>query len=256
VRRRLAAIIGVAFCLGALTALWAARPWERPMRPEDLAARVNEAPRPDVPVETLGTYREPAGLPADTPPGAGAAPVPRPESSLGVLPVPALPPASTDTGSPASTDTGATLPADLRDRRLVIPVQGVKAAELQPTFHAQRGTGEHEALDVPAPKGTPVLAVEDGEIVKLFYSVRGGKTIYQFDRSRRYCYYYAHLDNYAGGLAEKQQVSQGQVIGYVGSTGNAKADAPHLHFAIFKLTPEQRWWQGSPVDPYTVLTRQ
>ncbi len=256
-RRRLAAIIGVAFCLGALTALWAARPWARPMRPEDLAARVNEAPRPDVPVETLGTYREPAGLPADTPPGAGAAPVPRPESSLGVLPVPALPPASTDTtGPPASTDSGAALPADLRDRRLVIPVQGVKAAELQPTFHAQRGTGEHEALDVPAPKGTPVLAVEDGEIVKLFYSVRGGKTVYQFDRSRRYCYYYAHLDSYAGGLAEKQQASQGQVIGYVGSTGNAKADAPHLHFAIFKLTPEQRWWQGNPVDPYPVLTRQ
>ena len=255
-RRRLAAIIGVAFCLGALTALWAARPWERAMRPEELAARATEAPRPDVPVETLGTYRESEGLPADTPPGAGAAPVPRPESSLGVLPVPALPPASTDnTGSPASTDAGAALPADLRDRRLVIPVQGVKAAELQPTFHAQRGTGEHEALDVHAPKGTPVLAVEDGEIVKLFYSVRGGKTIYQFDRSRRYCYYYAHLDSYAGGLAEKQQVSQGQVIGYVGSTGNAKADAPHLHFAIFKLTPEQRWWQGSPVDPYPVLTR-
>jgi murein DD-endopeptidase MepM/ murein hydrolase activator NlpD len=253
VRRRLAAIIGVAFCLGALTALWAARPWERPIRPEDLAARVNEAPRPDVPVETLGTYREPAGLP----PGAGTAPVPRPESSLGVLPVPALPPASTDnSGPPASTDAGAALPADLRDRRLVIPVQGVKAAELQPTFHAQRGTGEHEALDVHAPKGTPVLAVEDGEIVKLFYSVRGGKTVYQFDRSRRYCYYYAHLDSYAGGLAEKQQASQGQVIGYVGSTGNAKADAPHLHFAIFKLTPEQRWWQGNPVDPYPVLTRQ
>jgi murein DD-endopeptidase MepM/ murein hydrolase activator NlpD len=138
----------------------------------------------------------------------------------------------------------------------VIPVQGVKAAELQPTFHAQRGTREHEALDVHAPKGTPVLAVEDGEIVKLFYSVRGGKTVYQFDRSRRYCYYYAHLDSYAGGLAEKQQASQGQVIGYVGSTGNAKADAPHLHFAIFKLTPEQRWWQGNPVDPYPVLTRQ
>jgi peptidoglycan LD-endopeptidase LytH len=256
VRRRLAAIIGMAFCLGALTALWAARPWERAMRPEDLAARVAEAPRPDVPTETLGTHRERAGLPADTPPGEGAAPVPRPESSLGVLPVPALPPASTDPGPPASTDTGATLPADLRERRLVIPVQGVKAAELQPTFHAQRGTGEHEALDVLAPKGTPVLAVEDGEIVKLFYSVRGGKSIYQFDRSRRYCYYYAHLDGYAGGLAEKQQVSQGQVVGYVGSTGNAKADAPHLHFAIFKLTPEQRWWQGSPIDPYPVLTRQ
>jgi murein DD-endopeptidase MepM/ murein hydrolase activator NlpD len=148
------------------------------------------------------------------------------------------------------------LPADLRDRRLLIPVQGVRATDLQPTFHTQRGTREHEALDVLAPKGTPVLAVEDGEIVKLFYSVRGGKTIYQFDPSRRYCYYYAHLDRYASGLTEKQQVSQGQVIGYVGSTGNASADAPHLHFAIFKLTPEQRWSEGTPIDPYPALTRQ
>jgi murein DD-endopeptidase MepM/ murein hydrolase activator NlpD len=172
----------------------------------------------------------------------------RPEAAVGVLPVPALP--------PASTEASAGLPADLRDRRLMIPVHGVKPTELQPTFHAQRGTREHEALDVLAPKGTPVLAVEDGEIVKLFYSVRGGKTIYQFDRSGRYCYYYAHLDRYAGGLAEKQRVSQGQVIGYVGSTGNAKADAPHLHFAIFKLTPEQRWWEGTPIDPYPAFTRQ
>jgi peptidoglycan LD-endopeptidase LytH len=248
VRRRLAAIVGVAFCLGALTALWAARPWERPLRPEDLAAGAGETPSADVPVGAVGTYREPARDAAGMPPGGGGVSPMRPEAAVGVLPVPALP--------PASTEASAGLPADLRDRRLMIPVQGVKPAELQPTFHAQRGTREHEALDVLAPKGTPVLAVEDGEIVKLFYSVRGGKTIYQFDRSGRYCYYYAHLDRYAGGLAEKQRVSQGEVIGYVGSTGNAKADAPHLHFAIFKLTPEQRWWEGTPIDPYPALTRQ
>ena len=246
-RRRLTAIVGVAFCLGALTALWAARPWEHPLRPEDLAARAADTSRPDVPVGGVGTYGE-TRHPAETPPGGEAAPDFRPDAAVGVLPVPALPRAR------SGTATG--LPADLRNRRLLIPVQGVTAAELQPTFHAQRGTGEHEALDVLAPKRTPVLAVEDGEIVKLFHSVRGGKTIYQFDRSRRYCYYYAHLDSYASGLAEKQQVSQGQVIGYVGSTGNAKADAPHLHFAIFKLTPDQRWWQGTPIDPYPVLTGQ
>jgi peptidoglycan LD-endopeptidase LytH len=248
VRRRLAAIVGVAFCLGALTALWAARPWERPLRPEDLAAGAGETPRADVPVGDVGTYPEPERHTAETPPGAEAAPSPRPEASVGVWPTPASP--------PASTEAAAGLPADLRNRRLVIPVQGVKAAELQSTFHAQRGTGEHEALDVLAPKGTPVLAIDAGEIVKLFYSVRGGKTIYQFDRSRSYCYYYAHLDSYARGLAEKQQVSQGQVIGYVGSTGNARADAPHLHFAIFKLTPQRRWWEGTPIDPYPVLTQQ
>jgi murein DD-endopeptidase MepM/ murein hydrolase activator NlpD len=248
VRRRLAAIVGVAFCLGALTALWAARPWERPLRPEDLVARTAEAPRADVPVGAIGTSDEPARHAAETPPGAEAASPIRPDGAVGVLPVPALP--------TAGAGTEAAPPADLRNRRLFIPVQGVKATELQPTFHAQRGSGEHEALDVLAPKGSPVLAVDDGEIVKLFYSVRGGKTIYQFDRSRRYCYYYAHLDSYASGLAEKQQVSQGQVIGYVGSTGNAKADAPHLHFAIFRLTPEQRWWEGTPIDPYPALTRR
>lgn len=247
-RRRLAAIVGVAFCLGALTALWAARPWERPLRPEALNAGAGETPRGDVPVGAVGTYREPARHTAEMPPGGDAVAPMRPEAAVGVLPVPALP--------PASTEASAVLPADLRDRRLMIPVQGVKAAELQPTFHAERGTRKHEALDLLAPKGTPVLAVEDGEIAKLFYSVRGGKTIYQFDRSGRYCYYYAHLDSYAGGLAEKQRVSQGQVIGYVGSTGNAKADAPHLHFAIFKLTPEQRWWEGTPIDPYPALSRQ
>ena len=237
-RRRLAAIVGVAFCLGALTALWAARPWERPLRPEAINAGDGETPRADVPVGAVGTYRDPSRHTAEMPPGGDAVAPMRPEAAVGVLPVPALP------------------PADLRDRRLMIPVKGVKATELQPTFHAERGTRKHEALDLLAPKGTPVLAVEDGEIAKLFYSVRGGKTIYQFDRSGRYCYYYAHLDSYAGGLAEKQRVSQGQVIGYVGSTGNAKADAPHLHFAIFKLTPEQRWWEGTPIDPYPALTRQ
>jgi peptidoglycan LD-endopeptidase LytH len=248
VRRRLVAIVGVAFCLGALTALWAARPWERPMPHEDLAARTMEAPHGDMPVGAVGTYPDTSPHRAESPPGEEAAPPIRPDAAAGVSPVPALP--------HARRGAEAALPADLRNRRLLIPVQGVKPSDLQPSFHAQRGTRQHEALDVLAPKGTPVLAVEAGEIVKLFYSVRGGKTIYQFDRSRRYCYYYGHLDSYARGLAEKQQVSQGQVIGYVGSTGNATADAPHLHFAIFKLTPEQRWWQGTPIDPYPALTRQ
>ena len=246
--RRLLAIVGLAFCLGALTALWAARPWERPSRDYDLAAPRADAPRPDVPVGAVGTYGEPARHTAESPPGAEAASPLRRDAAAGLVPVPALP--------PAGAGAAAALPADLRDRRLLIPVQGVRATDLQPTFHTQRGTREHEALDVLAPKGTPVLAVEDGEIVKLFYSVRGGKTIYQFDPSRRYCYYYAHLDRYASGLTEKQQVSQGQVIGYVGSTGNASADAPHLHFAIFKLTAEQRWSEGTPIDPYPALTRQ
>jgi murein DD-endopeptidase MepM/ murein hydrolase activator NlpD len=136
----------------------------------------------------------------------------------------------------------------------VVPVAGVSVAQLADTFDDARG-GErrHEALDIMAPAGTPVLAVADGHVEKLFDSDRGGLTIYQFEPSGRYAYYYAHLQRYAPGLAEGQALRRGQVIGYVGSTGNADPAAPHLHFAIFLLGPEREWWRGTPVNPYPLL---
>jgi peptidoglycan LD-endopeptidase LytH len=144
---------------------------------------------------------------------------------------------------------------ELRRRHLSLPVNGVRADQLVATFDEARGDRPHEAIDILAPRGTPVVATEDGRIAKLFWSKAGGHTIYQFDPSERYIYYYAHLDRYADGLAESQTITRGQTIGYVGSTGNAKADAPHLHFAIFLLTPEKRWWDGTALDPYPVLRR-
>ena len=108
-------------------------------------------------------------------------------------------------------------------------------------------------MDIVAARDTPVLAVEDGTIAKLFLSKPGGITIYQFDRNETYAYYYAHLARYADGLKEQARVERGQVIGYVGTSGNAPPDAPHLHFAIFKLTEQKHWWQGTPIDPYPVL---
>ena len=105
-----------------------------------------------------------------------------------------------------------------------------------------------------AARGTPVVAVADGHVEKLFTSERGGLTIYQFEPSGRYAYYYAHLDRYADGLAEQQPIRRGQVIGYVGFTGNASPDAPHLHFAIFQLGPERKWWEGTAINPYPLLT--
>jgi murein DD-endopeptidase MepM/ murein hydrolase activator NlpD len=138
----------------------------------------------------------------------------------------------------------------------MIPVAGVVASQLQDTFGDNRGSdGEraHEALDIMAPRGTPVLATSDGKVEKLFTSVPGGLTIYQFDPTRTWAYYYAHLDRYAPGLAEGRQLKRGDVIGYVGSTGNASEDAPHLHFAIFALGPAKRWWQGTAIDPYPLL---
>ena len=134
---------------------------------------------------------------------------------------------------------------------LSMPVQGVLPADLRDTYTDRRGGGTrgHEALDIMAPRGTPVLAVDDGRIAKLFLSQPGGITIYQFDLSGRFAYYYAHLDGYAAGLAEGQTVRRGQLLGYVGSSGNASPDAPHLHFAIFRLDGEKRWWTGVPINP-------
>ena len=115
------------------------------------------------------------------------------------------------------------------------------------------GSRRHEAVDILAPRGTPVRAVEDGTVAKLFLSKAGGITVYQFDASERFTYYYAHLDRYAEGLREGQRVERGDLIGYVGTTGNAPRNTPHLHFAIFELTPQKRWWEGTPVDPYLVF---
>jgi len=142
----------------------------------------------------------------------------------------------------------------LRGLALQVPVKGVKRSELRDTFSEARGSRQaHEAIDIMAPRRTPVVAAQDGTVAKLFTSKAGGLTIYQFDPSGTFSYYYAHLDGYADGLREGQTVHRGDVIGYVGSTGNASADAPHLHFAIFRLTPERQWWMGEPINPYPVL---
>lgn len=138
--------------------------------------------------------------------------------------------------------------------RLLIPVAGVRAGQLSDTYGDRRGaTRPHEALDIMAPRGTPVLAAADGKIVKLFDSKPGGLTIYQFDPGETLAYYYAHLDRYAPGIVAGVQVKQGELIGYVGSTGNASPEGPHLHFAIFRLGPEKNWWQGTPINPYPLL---
>jgi murein DD-endopeptidase MepM/ murein hydrolase activator NlpD len=162
--------------------------------------------------------------------------------------------------SPPPEQTVAAAPAisadpfeDLRRRQLTLPVDGIKKEELRDNFNEMRGTRRHEAIDVLAPRNTPVLAVEDGKIAKLFYSEAGGITIYQFDPTENYVYYYAHLERYADDVREGRNVKRGDVIGYVGTTGNAPRDTPHLHFAIFKMGQDKKWWQGTAIDPYSVL---
>ncbi|MDG2527073.1 M23 family metallopeptidase [Stenotrophomonas sp. HITSZ_GD] len=163
-----------------------------------------------------------------------------------------------DAGVPPASLGAANAPAPAGEAAggngLLLPVQGIARADLHDTFTDARSEGRvHDAIDIMAAAGTPVLAVADGTVEKLFDSQRGGLTIYQFEPSGRYAYYYAHLQRYADGLAEKQTLRRGQVIGYVGSTGNASPDAPHLHFAIFKLGPERHWWEGEALNPYPVL---
>jgi peptidoglycan LD-endopeptidase LytH len=136
---------------------------------------------------------------------------------------------------------------------LVMPVAGMRFADIRDTFNESRGGRKHEATDIVAPRGTPVLAVDDGTIVKLFWSKAGGRTIYQFDKPEKYCYYYAHLDGYAPPISEGGRVRRGQIIGYVGTTGNAPANTPHLHFGITIIGADRKWWGGVPVDPYPVL---
>ena len=136
---------------------------------------------------------------------------------------------------------------------LLIPVAGVTAAMLRDTFEDGRPGHRHEAIDISAPQGTQVLAAVDGTLVKLFTSSPGGLTIYQFDLQRHHAYYYAHLDRYATGLHEGMVLHRGDVIGYVGTTGNASEHAPHLHFAVFRLGKEQQWWKGQALNPFDAL---
>jgi peptidoglycan LD-endopeptidase LytH len=143
---------------------------------------------------------------------------------------------------------------DLRRRHLDLPLPGAKSADVQDMFNEKRGADRrHEAVDMLAARNTPVLAVEDGTVAKLFFSNAGGNTVYQFDPSKTYAYYYAHLERYADGLAEGAAVARGQVIGYVGTSGNAPPGTPHLHFAIFKLSEEKQWWKGTAIDPFQVF---
>ena len=226
-RLRVLTLGGLWFALGALAALgltWQNQPPEA-ARPATVAAGTPRAPVPP---------HDPAG-PALVGPRIESPDDPKPRATTGTSP-----------GAADAID-------ELRDRRLLIPVDGVEPDDLRDTYFDSRDGRLHEALDIMAPRHTPVRAVEHGRVAKLFSSKAGGLTIYVFDAAERFCYYFAHLDRYADGLMDGQSVRRGQVIGYVGSTGNASAAAPHLHFAVFRLTPDKRWWQGEPLNPYLIL---
>ena len=217
----------------------------------------------DDPVEDVApTARE--ATPGDGAPGVDATPVTVPdaattrasESPGSTSDRPTERPSAASPREDAVPELGSVpeaIATALRARGLTMPVAGVRATDLVPSFTQARGERTHEALDIMAPAGTAVVAVEDGTVAKLFTSKAGGLTVYHFDPSRSVAYYYAHLQRYAPGLEEGDTLRRGEVIGYVGSTGNADPTAPHLHFAIFRLGAERRWWEGTAIDPYVVL---
>lgn len=217
---------------------------------------------PPPPAETASP--QPPGTSQPPAPDAGA---PVPEASRArtegtpALPAPPTLDRSEDLKGPALPHSvEGQAPGDaapLLARGLGLPIANLKAADIHDTFAQARSGGErrHEATDIMAAKGTPVVAVDTGIITKLFTSKPGGITVYQFDPSQKYAYYYAHLDRYAEGLREGMLVKKGDRIGYVGVTGNSDPNAPHLHFAIFELGPDKHWWEGKPINPYSILMR-
>ncbi|HEU4564566.1 MAG TPA: M23 family metallopeptidase [Gemmatimonadaceae bacterium] len=187
------------------------------------------------------------GTPADRTPADGV-----PADSARVERVPAE---SAPTDSAPAPGAPAATPGELAALRgaLVVPVQGVAADRLPDTFDEMRGTRRHDALDIPAPRGTPVLSAADGRVLKLFTSENGGLMVYAADATERFILMYAHLDGYAPGVREGMPLRRGQVIGYVGTTGNAPPDVPHLHFAIARAGRIDEWWKGTPVNPRPLL---
>lgn len=164
-------------------------------------------------------------------------------------------PAPTPDAAPAR---GAMADLDyLRSRSLMVPVDGIRPAQVPDSYDARRGRGRrHNALDILAPRGTPVLAADAGRILRLGENDAGGLTIYAVDEKERFVYYYAHLDRYHSHLREGDAIEQGEVIGYVGTTGNAPENIPHLHFQIMRFEDKRRWWDGTPVNPHIFLVRE
>ena len=220
---------------------------EVPEEPAPVAAVAPPPPAPAVAPTSAPTSVPPAA-PDAAPPGQdqGGSVV---QTDLSDTELPMRPSSSALSAANAAPGTASALPG-----KLMVPVQGVKASALTDTFDQPRGNQRHhEALDIMAPKGTPVVAAADGKVVKLFTSKPGGLTVYQFDPSEKFAYYYAHLDRYADGLQEGMVLKRGDVLGYVGVTGNSDPNAPHLHFAVVELTPEKQWWKGTPLNPFPLL---
>jgi murein DD-endopeptidase MepM/ murein hydrolase activator NlpD len=200
---------------------------------------------PPPPPSTTTAATDLSGEPLDAPPPEVALETPVPAEVIAPIATETAPPPRDRNEPPSIRDADA-------PRAMIVPVAGIPRTAIRDMFEERRGNKRHEAIDILAPTGTPVIATDDGVVKKLFSSKPGGLTVYQFDPDQRFCYYYAHLDRYAPGLHEGQLLRRGEVLGYVGTTGNA-GNTPHLHFALIRLDKDRRWWKGTYVNPYPSL---
>jgi len=158
--------------------------------------------------------------------------------------------------APVSAEDAHAVASSANAGKLLIPVAGVRPEQLQDTYTQSRSEGRtHNSIDIIAPRNTPVIAAADGQVIKLFNSERGGITLYQLGTDNRTVYYYAHLERYADGITENRFARRGELLGYVGDTGNAGRDNCHLHFSIWLVTDPKRFWDGENVNPYPLLTK-
>jgi murein DD-endopeptidase MepM/ murein hydrolase activator NlpD len=163
-------------------------------------------------------------------------------------------------GAPAAPAAGITTSSSndveyLRDRRLLLPVAGANIAKLEDTFLEGRDGGDrtHRAIDILAPRGTPILSADDGRILRMSTNPLGGISMYAVDSQNRLVYYYAHLDHYNDAMSPGRTIAKGDTLGYVGTTGNAPKDIPHLHFQVMRWPADGKYWNGEPLDPFEAL---
>ncbi|HEX3558310.1 MAG TPA: peptidoglycan DD-metalloendopeptidase family protein [Pyrinomonadaceae bacterium] len=221
--------------------------WSQPVTPLPAPRRTEESATPQAPAAT-----------------------PQPRASVTPSPQPSMMPPAPNGATPATQATPAPAPSPQAQNnsssdagegvaalRLLIPVVGVKASELRDTFSDARSEGRvHDAIDIPAPRNTPVVAAADGRVVRLFHSAKGGTTIYQLaSADEHFVFYYAHLDHYADGLAEGHVARRGETIGYVGDTGDAAPGNTHLHFQIYRVADPRHFWTGENINPYPILRK-
>jgi peptidoglycan LD-endopeptidase LytH len=209
-----------------------------------------------VPFDTLtGLEAPPRPDTVPGPPGAPPGATPLAVPTVTVAPPPPVAPIGRRAASPGDTSAIVATAAELAElrARMGVPVAGIPAASLRDSYDEGRGARKHEGMDIAAPTGTPVIAAADGRVLRLHESKAGGHMVYAADASDRFIFMYAHLDRYAPGIAPGTPLRRGQLVGYVGTTGNAPPGTPHLHFAVARGRPSVKWWKGTSVNPYPLL---